>query len=159
MKATIRVPPVMRIPPPLLFVIAFFAGLGLQRFAPLTVHSPGIVRVSHAIGAGLLIGGVLLALSCVGIFLLARTTLIPFGAASSLITRGPYRFTRNPMYLSLTLVYLGAVGMLVQPWPLLLLPVPVAIVDRIVIPFEEARLRALFGDVFQEYCVRVRRWV
>jgi protein-S-isoprenylcysteine O-methyltransferase Ste14 len=159
MKAAIRVPHVMRIPPPLLFVATFFAGLGLQRLAPLTVHSSSVERAGHLIGLGLVICGALLALACLGMFLAARTTLKPFGAASRLITRGPYRFTRNPMYLSLTLVYLGLVGMLVQPWPLLLLPLPVAILNMIVIPFEEARLREVFGGVFQEYCANVRRWL
>lgn len=114
MKATTCVPLAMRIPPPLLFVATFFAGLGLQRLAPLTVHSSSVGEASDLVGIGLLICGVLLALASVGMFLVARTTLIPFGTASKLITRGPYRFTRNPMYLSLTLVYLGAVGMLLH---------------------------------------------
>jgi protein-S-isoprenylcysteine O-methyltransferase Ste14 len=150
----------MRLPPPLLFVVTFFVGLGLQRVVPIAVRSSRVCETSHLIGVGLLIGGVLLALFCVGMFLVIRTTLIPFGRASNLITCGPYRFTRNPMYLSLTLVYLGVVGMLAQPWPLLFwLPLPVWILNAIVIPFEEARLREVFGDEFREYCANVRRWI
>lgn len=159
MRSASRVPILMWIPPPLLFVIAFVVGTGVQRLAPLAIQSPSVARVSQLAGIGLFACGLLILLSCMGMFLVARTTLIPVGTASSLQTRGPYRFTRNPMYLSLTLMYLGGVGMLVQPWSLLLLPIPVLILNAIVIPFEEARLRAVFGDVFQAYCARVRRWV
>ena len=88
-----------------------------------------------------------------------RTTIIPFGTASNLITRGPYRFTRNPMYLSLVLVYIGVAGMLTLVWPLLLLPLPVVIINTIVIPFEEARLQDVFGAEFAQYCSNVRRWL
>ena len=159
MKTATRVSPLMRIPPPLLFVATFFAGVGLQRLAPLTVHSANTVEASHMVGIGLLCCGALLALSCVGIFLAARTTIIPFGTASNLVTRGPYRFTRNPMYVSLVLVYVGVAGLLVQVWPLLLLPLPVTIVNMIVIPFEETRLREVFGGTFEQYCASVRRWL
>ena len=149
----------MRIPPPLLFVVTFLIGLGLQRLVPITVDSPSITEVSRVVGIALLIGGVLLALSCVVMFFVVRTTIIPFGTASRLLTHGPYRFTRNPMYVSLVLVYLGVAGTLVQPWALILLPVPVAIVHAIVIPFEEARMGEVFGGAFQKYCANVRRWI
>ena len=159
MSANGRVPAVMHIPPPLWFVAAFFAGLGLQRLVPLTIHSPAIAGVSRTIGFGLVACGVLLALSCFGLFLLARTTIIPTSKASKLVTRGPYRFTRNPMYLSLFASYLGVSGWFVQPWPLLLLPVPLAILNWLVIPFEEARLRKAFGSAYEQYCTKVRRWL
>jgi len=155
----VRVPLAMRIPPPLLFVATFFVGLGLERVVPLAGYSSSVAEVSRDIGLVLLAGGVLLALSCVVMFVVVRTTIIPFCSASSLITRGPYAFTRNPMYVSLVLVYLGAAGTLVEPWPLLLLPVPVAIVGAVVIPFEEARMREAFGSAFDEYRAKVRRWI
>jgi protein-S-isoprenylcysteine O-methyltransferase Ste14 len=149
----------MHIPPPLWFAVTFLAGWGLQSLAPITIHSPTIVGIGHAIGFALLVSGALLALSCLGLFFLARTTFIPHAKSSSLVTRGPYRFSRNPMYLSLILVYLGFVGSFVQPWSLILLPIPLAIVNWIVIPFEEAQLRKAFGSVYEEYCAKVRRWI
>jgi protein-S-isoprenylcysteine O-methyltransferase Ste14 len=149
----------MRIPPPLLFLMTFLAGIGLQHLAPLAVHSAGLAKIEHIVGGGLLGLGVLLALSCVLIFFSVRTTLIPFGAASNLVVRGPYRLTRNPMYVSLVLAYVGLVGILTQIWPLILLPLPVAVVNGIVIPFEEARLREIFGQAYEQYCTKVRRWV
>ena len=158
MSTDLRIPLVVRIPPPLLFVVTFFAGLGLQRLVPLDVPV-SVASVSRPIGIGLVICGALLALSSIGMFLVGRTTIIPHASASRLMTRGPYRWTRNPMYVSLVLVYVGVVGVLAQPWPLLLLPLPVALVNAIVIPVEEARLREIFGDAFQQYCARVRRWI
>jgi protein-S-isoprenylcysteine O-methyltransferase Ste14 len=92
-------------------------------------------------------------------FFRSRTTVIPHGTPSTLIASGPYRFTRNPMYVSLVLIYVGAVLLKAQIWPLLLLPVPVAVVDRAVIPFEEARLREQFGPHYEEYRRRVGRWL
>jgi protein-S-isoprenylcysteine O-methyltransferase Ste14 len=159
MHSANRTPPLMRIPPPLLFVATFLVGLGLQRLVPLTVHGTQLIRTSRLIGIGLLACAVLIALSCVGLFLTAGTTLIPHGKASRLISAGPYRFTRNPMYLSLTLGYLGAAAVLAQIWPLLLLLLPLAIMNTVVIPFEEARLREGFGVTFGDYCKRVRRWI
>lgn len=159
MKASARVHPLMRIPPPMLFVATFFAGVGLQRLAPLTIHSASGVEACRIVGVGLLGCGVLLALSCVGMFVASRTTIIPFGTASKLVTSGPYRLTRNPMYVSLVLVYVGMVGLLVQVWPLLLLPLPVGVINVMVIPFEETRLREVFGGAFERYCADVRRWL
>lgn len=159
MPSPVRVHLLMRIPPPLLFVATFFAGLGLQHLLPLSFASQNLVYIAHFIGKGLAGTGVLLALCCVGMFLLSRTTLIPFGTAAQLVTHGPYRFSRNPMYVSLTLVYLGVAGILFQIWPLILLPLPVAVLQGIVIPFEEARMREVFGDAFTSYCASVRRWL
>jgi len=159
MRSPGRIPVLMWAPPPLLFVISFLVGMGVQRLAPLTIHSPGAIRASQLIGVGLFACGALLVLSCLALFLSARTTVIPMGTASKLVTRGPYSFTRNPMYLSMTLMYLGVVGMLVQPWSLLLLLVPLVILNSVVIPFEEERLRSVFGEAFDAYRARVRRWV
>lgn len=145
------------IPPPLMFVIAFGAGALIQRFAPF----PSADWDAGAYGAGLvLLGlGVCLALSLAGTFLTRRTTLNPFAKPSTFFARGPYRFSRNPMYLSLILTYLGGSLMFGSVWPLLTLLVPVAILSRIVIPFEEAKMLSAFGDGYQAYCARVRRWI
>ncbi len=150
---------VMRIPPPLMFVVTYFAGVGLQRLLPFDVGSPGLVEIAHYAGFGLIAAALLLMLSSVGIFLRARTTIIPFGAAARLVSSGPYRLTRNPMYLGLVLAYVGIAGVRGEIWPLVLLPLPVLVIHRIVIPFEEQRLLEIFGDAFRQYCARVRRWI
>lgn len=154
-----RIHPAIRIPPPLLFVLTFLGGVGLQRLEPLDVNSAGVVEAANTAGIGLVAFGLLLALSCMGIFLWARTTLVPHGTAAKLITGGPYRYTRNPMYVSLVAVYLGVDGIRAGIWPLLLLPLPIIIVSKFVIPFEENRLKQLFGNTFEQYCAKVRRWL
>lgn len=154
-----RSPPLVHVPPPVLFAVVFGAGLGLQHLVPLDSEAPGVATTSRAIGVALLVCGVLLGLYCVTMFAFARTTVIPHGTASKLMTQGPYRFTRNPMYVAMTLVYLGAAGVLVEVWPLVLLPIAVAFVNGIVIPYEEARLHDRFGDAYDAYRASVGRWV
>lgn len=159
MKTSARIHHVMHIPPPLIFLLAFIAGIGLQHIAPLPVYPESIVKVGYIIGITLVGLGLLLGLSCLGIFLSARTTFLPFGTAKKLVTWGPYRFTRNPMYVSLVITYIGVIGIYALVWPLLLLPLPVIIINKKVIPLEEARLLEVFGDAFQQYCKRARRWI
>lgn len=87
------------------------------------------------------------------------TTPEPNGVASALLTMGPFRWTRNPLYLGLaTLLACFSVG-LDSAWMLLLVPVLVLLLDRLVIVREEARLRAQFGEAYAAYARRVRRWL
>jgi len=153
------IPVLMRIPPPLLFVGTFLAGAGLQQLVPVSWGTAGWVGMVHIASTVLIAAGAVLVLSAVGTFLLVRTTLIPFSSASRLVSWGPFRLSRNPMYVSLVLVYLGVAGNLAQFWPLVLLPLPVWLIQRVVIPYEETRMRELFGDEYQQYCCRVRRWI
>ena len=156
MTAPKPVRPLMRIPPPVMFVVTFFAGVGLQHLARLAFRPAPFLAL---LGYGLAGAAALLALSSVGIFLAARTTIVPFSAASKLVTWGPYRLTRNPMYVSLALAYLGAAMILTQVVALILLPLPIILVHIIVIPFEEGRMRELFGAAYDHYCAEVRRWL
>ena len=159
MRQSAAVPILMRVPPPLLFVAAFLAGVAMQRVMPLSLHFKTAIDALHLLGAGMLAIAGLFALSCVGMFLWARTTVLPFATAAKLVTVGPYRCSRNPMYVSLVLAHLGAAELLVQAWPLAVLPLPVLVLGTVVIPFEEARLRDVFGEDFEHYCARVRRWI
>lgn len=149
----------LRVPPPLLFGVTFLAGIGMQRLMPVDVPSAELANAGQDVGIWLIgIGGVL-SLLCIGILLAARTTIVPHRVASMLVTWGPYRFSRNPIYLSLALIYLGVAGIFAQIWPLVLLPLPIIVAQHVVIPFEEARLREKFGDTFEQYCRKVRRWL
>jgi protein-S-isoprenylcysteine O-methyltransferase Ste14 len=71
----------------------------------------------------------------------------------------PYRLTRNPMYVALTLLYLGVAAFANVLWPLLLLPVPLLLVATVHIPFEEHTLDEAFGAEYRGYASRVRRWL
>ena len=72
---------------------------------------------------------------------------------------GPYRFTRNPMYVGLTIAYLGEALLLHQLWPVVFFPLVIAYVNWIVIPLEESKLKEAFGDQYDQYRARVGRWV
>jgi protein-S-isoprenylcysteine O-methyltransferase Ste14 len=101
------------------------------------------------------------AISLTGIltFRLAGTTMFPFAPASRLVRHGPYRFTRNPMYLGATITYIGFAMVLNTGWPVILLPVVIWAMVRYVIRYEEAYLEQTFGAEYAEYRKRVRRWL
>jgi len=114
---------------------------------------------SYVIGALSLVAGIAVVLTCVKMFFTANTTVIPYHRAAKLVTRGPYRVTRNPMYVGVTLIYLGVTALRAVFWPVLLLPIPLAILNYVVIPQEESLLRATFGAAYEQYCAQVRRWL
>ncbi|QSQ30074.1 methyltransferase family protein [Xanthomonas translucens] len=122
---------------------------------------PGPQRVTVALlqlaGGVVAAAGLLLSLLCLARFVQRRTTVLPERDASSLVVRGPYRYSRNPMYLSLLLSYVGLCVQIGWPWALLLLPL--LALQRVLIPFEEARLRERFGSAYARYCTQVRRWL
>ncbi len=148
----------VRFPPPLLYVAGIAVGVGLHRWWPLPMTagaSPG-----RAVGAAIcLLAYVALFFGSFAVFRRARTTLIPNRPAAALVTAGPYRFTRNPMYLSLVALYLGVTLLANTWWPLLLLPIVVFAVDRVVIAREERYLAHAFPAEYEAYRTRVRRWL
>ncbi len=154
-----RINPLMNIPVPWTYVLTFLAGCGLQYLVPLTIYSADILLIGRIAGTVLIVSGVLLAFSSLGIFRAAHTTTVPFEKPSKLIIWGPYRFTRNPMYVGLALTYMGVAGIQAQIWPVLLLPLLAIYIHMVVIPIEESRLREVFGDTYEQYCIRVRRWL
>jgi protein-S-isoprenylcysteine O-methyltransferase Ste14 len=148
----------MLVPVPLHFLLAFAAGIALQLLLPVR-PLPALRVPLDLVGLYLLDAGGLLALASSGLFLLARTSILPFDTASSLVTRGPYRFSRNPMYISAVLTYVGAAVHYYQFWSLLLLPLPLLLLAKFIVPREELRLRQIFGEPYELYCRRVRRWL
>lgn len=154
-----RINPVMRIPVPWVFILAYLVGFVVQLYLPIPFQSPEIVRISLIVGLILVISGVAFAFSALGIFRKRSTTTIPFETPTSLVTSGPYRFTRNPMYVGLTLIYLGVAGTRAELWPVIVLPLLLAYVNFIVIPVEERHLHDVFGDAYSQYAAGVRRWL
>ena len=150
---------VMKIPVPWVFVLVFAAGVVVQK-----ATGTGVVRghpalVGRNIGIGVFTAGALIAGWGLMIFHRQKTTTVPGQCSRELVTWGPYRFTRNPMYVGLTLAYAGEAGILGQLWPLALLPLVLAYLNWTVIPVEEGRLTETFGGAYAEYCGRVGRWV
>jgi protein-S-isoprenylcysteine O-methyltransferase Ste14 len=147
------------IPPPLLFAAGFLAGVWLRRFVPGDTLPSGIAGAARPAGMALAIAGALLALWGILTFARAKTTPIPHRAVSTLVAHGPYRFTRNPMYVGLTALYLGLALALNRLWPLALLPIGLATLVAAVVRPEERYLEARFGDGYRAYRARVRRFL
>lgn len=88
-----------------------------------------------------------------------RTTIVPHLAPDALVTEGPMRFSRNPIYAADVLVLVGWGVSLGAIAPFLLIPLFAIVIQRRFILAEEARLAAAFGDEFAAYKARVRRWI
>jgi protein-S-isoprenylcysteine O-methyltransferase Ste14 len=111
------------------------------------------------LGASCLVAGLALDIWAIATFRRAGTTPHPAGPTTALAVGGPYRFTRNPMYLGLVFL-LAALALLANSlWPLILLPVVIVNVRRAVIDREERYLTAKFGEEYLRYKARVRRWL
>ena len=157
--ATRAVHPLLRVPVPWVFVLGYLAGLAVQRLVGAVQPAPALRTALWLAGLALVALGVALATWSLSIFRRARTTTVPLEAPSTVVTRGPYRLSRNPMYVSLTVIYLGECAIFAQLWPLLMLLPTLLYVNGVVVPFEEAQLRAAFGDRYRDYCSTVRRWL
>jgi protein-S-isoprenylcysteine O-methyltransferase Ste14 len=148
----------LRIPVPWVFVLTYLAGVGLEHALPFRASNGALPGVSIAGGVVFGIGAVIAGWGLLT-FRAARTTTVPGQASSRLVTWGPYRFSRNPMYIGLIVAYLGEAGILRQAWPVFLLPLVVAYVNWVVIPVEEFRLKEVFAEEYDRYRMKVRRWL
>ena len=145
-------------PPPLIYLGFLLIGFGLQTLWPAPmVTTSWVLRVGIGVSLGLL--GILFSASGVGEFRKAQTNVNPMRPALAIVTDGPYRLTRNPMYLGLTLLYGGIAFGFNSGWMLGLL-VPILVVMHYgVIAREEAYLERKFGEPYREYRKQVRRWL
>lgn len=143
-------------PPPLVYLAGLLLGLALQRRLP----SPQARRaVTAPLGGAILLAGVGLAAMFLTAFWRAGTPVDPRRTTTALVTTGPYRFTRNPGYLALALVFAGIAVLTGGIWALLMLVPTLALIDRGVIAREERYLEGKFGDEYRQYRARVRRWL
>jgi hypothetical protein len=145
--------------PPLLFGAPLAAGLRARRVLPLPLPAPLRGRVGTAAGAALVAAGVALSASGAVTALRQGTTVVPHHEVSRLVTSGPFRFSRNPMYTGMVVTCAGAALRSGSWWPLLTLPLSVAATVRWVVEPEEAYLARRFGPDYERYRSRVRRWL
>ena len=145
--------------PPILFAGAVLVGCLLSWIVPL---GPGLGSANAralAVGGSLaLVGFALMALS-VREFRRAGTSVIPGEPSTVLLESGPYRFTRNPIYIGFVIFYFGLAIMLTSAWMLVLLIPVLIILQRGVVEREEAYLQAKFGAAYRKYQARVPRWL
>ena len=142
-------------PPPLLYAVPLVIGLLIQYWHPIPMFSPGRGTIP---GIVLLLGG-LVGAPAIKAFRRADTSPKPWVPSTALVTSGPYRFTRNPMYLGFTLMYLGVSVWANTLWPFLFLPLVLVAMHFGVILREEAYMASTFGAAYEEYRTRVRRWL
>jgi protein-S-isoprenylcysteine O-methyltransferase Ste14 len=148
--------PGVRIPPPLIFVGGLIVGLSMSAWIPTSYIGS---LTAHTVGGILMVMGALLAASAVRIFVKTGTNLRPDRPSNALAIVGPYRFTRNPMYLSLTIIYVGVAVFMQSLWSVLLLPLLLFFIQRKIISREEAYLDRRFGADYTRYRNQVRRWL
>jgi protein-S-isoprenylcysteine O-methyltransferase Ste14 len=147
--------PRVRFPPPLVFALAVLGGWWLDRRSPWPIDG----GIGRAVAAWALFGVFLYLISnAARHFIRNRTSILPMRAASALVLDGPYRFTRNPMYLGMALLTIAFALWLNTWWILALLVPALLIINRCVIAREEAYLRRRFGAEYDAYMKRVRRW-
>jgi protein-S-isoprenylcysteine O-methyltransferase Ste14 len=143
--------------PPVLLVAAFVAGFALRRVYPLAW--PGLDdRPARVIGYGMGIAGIVLMTWGLGTLLLARTNVWPHRRADQLVTAGPFRIWRNPIYMGEVLILLGLAQATLNIWLAILAPVFALAVYKLAILPEESHLEARFGDTYLDYKSRTRRW-
>jgi protein-S-isoprenylcysteine O-methyltransferase Ste14 len=112
-----------------------------------------------AIGVVILAAGAAVFWWGMATFTRAQTGIMLQSPARRLVTAGPYRWTRNPMYVGFVAMYLGLALLMNSVWPLVLLPAVIISLEVIVITREERYLRSVFGPAYEEYCRRVKRWI
>jgi protein-S-isoprenylcysteine O-methyltransferase Ste14 len=143
-------------PPPLIYAGALLAGLLANR----RYRIPFLPRrVARKLGLSMVVGGLAVGFLGEREMRRAETNVNPYKPATSVVTGGPFRFTRNPLYLSMTLIY-GGIACIANALPAaLLLPIILRLMRTGVIEREERYLERKFGDEYVKYKVGTPRWI
>lgn len=104
------------------------------------------------IGSGIFVAGLVT-------FARARTGIMLQQPATRLVTHGPYRWSRNPQYVSFVVVYAGATVVANSFWPWIVLPVVIVATNAFVIAREERYMQTLFSREYEAYCRQAPRWI
>lgn len=146
-------------PPPFYYLIGIGAGVLLSRFYPKDLVPAEYLFFVRIAAAVVIFLAILLAASAILKFKRAGTNVQPIKPTLALVTAGPYRFTRNPMYLGLALAGFGIAMGLNMAWAIVGNIVAMVCIDRIVILKEERYLESKFGGDYLLFKRRVRRWL
>jgi protein-S-isoprenylcysteine O-methyltransferase Ste14 len=147
--------PGMPVKPPLIFVFATAVGVGVHALWPVSARPAGwaVFGIAFCVMAAVLMQWAL------NEFRRHKTAVLPWKSTRVILERGPFTFTRNPIYLGFALFQMG-LGFWTDRLAVVLLVIPaVAATNRFVIAYEEAYLERKFGDVYLRYKERVRRWM
>jgi protein-S-isoprenylcysteine O-methyltransferase Ste14 len=141
--------------PPLLYGVALAAGFLLQWIAPRPILSS---NAGYWLGGVLLASGLFLAILGRRVMERAGTNVNPTLPSTALVATGPFRFSRNPLYVALTLMYVGLALLADALWVLVLIVPVLVLMHYGVVRREERYLEAKFGDAYRAYRSRVRRY-
>ena len=157
-------------PPPLIYLGFLLVGWGLAEIGarPEAVEAGfgwlaagfGLeMEVRRGLALTLIVGGLLLDGMAAGLFRRRGTAVEPWKPSTVLIAEGPYRFSRNPIYVGFAITYVGLAIAMDSAVALFLLLPCLAVVDQFVIAREERYLAAKFGADYDTYRKKVRRWL
>jgi protein-S-isoprenylcysteine O-methyltransferase Ste14 len=150
----------VRIFPPAIPLFIILLGVGLNRIWPIDFGFELPAPARYWLGGMIVVGAILgLGLWSVLLFRRSGQSENPWKPTTQVVERGPFRFTRNPMYLQLILVCIGTAVMLINWWILGLTTVAGWLLQRLAILPEEAYLERKFGETYLSYKRRVRRWL
>jgi protein-S-isoprenylcysteine O-methyltransferase Ste14 len=150
----------VRVFPPAVPLLTILLGVGLNRLWPLDLGFELSTPARYWMGGAIVVGAIL-GLGWYSVTLLRRTgqSENPWKPTTEIVNRGPFRFTRNPMYLQMVLGCIGFAIILTNIWILLLTPVCAWVLYRFAILPEETYLERKFGEKYLSYKRRVRRWL
>ncbi len=146
------------VPPVLTIVLPFVAGL-LLHFLWTDLRFFPEWWIGHAVGWPVVVAAVLLLAWSVRTMSRAGVDPDPNEPTTAIVATGPYALSRNPIYVSFNVVYVGIAFMVNMVWPIAVLPVGIALVYYGVIARDESYLETIFGDEYRQYKARVRRWL
>jgi len=148
--------PKVRFPPPLIFLLFLLVGFGIIHYYPLPLLEGDLrwVLFFTFLGMAVFIGGY-----SIWLFKKSKTEVLPWKPASALVIKGPYKFTRNPMYLSFVLMGISLSIYLSNAWVLILMLPFAIVIGRYAIKREEEYLLRKFGESYADYQKKVRRWL
>jgi protein-S-isoprenylcysteine O-methyltransferase Ste14 len=150
----------VRVFPPGVPLAVIILGVALEWLVPIDVGFGLPPAWRYAVGAAIVAGAILgLGLWSVALFRRSGQDENPWKPSPVLVERGPFRISRNPMYVQMMLVCVGFAVLLANVWILLLTPVGAWVIQRLAILPEEAYLERKFGDDYRAYKRRVRRWI
>jgi protein-S-isoprenylcysteine O-methyltransferase Ste14 len=142
--------------PPLIYLVSIATGLGFQWMWP----RPVLTAVALGpLGAAFIVASLLLFGASVQRFRAAGTPVPARKPTTAIVQTGPYRFSRNPIYLAFSLLQLGIAIWVNSWWLVATLAAAIAIIHYVVIPREERYLAARFGAAYLDYKASVRRWL
>lgn len=145
--------------PPVLYVSAIAVAAILNYAYPLPWIGRPLSDFLFAIGCIMLVAVVAIDVAAMRTLSRAKTTVMPHRATAHLVTRGPYAFTRNPIYLGNTMLMIGIGFVSGIAWFPILAVAAAFVTQKLAIEREERHLTARFGKAYRDYKKKVRRWI